>query len=137
MTYLVLATFFSGLTFFFVKIITTKIYPILGNLLSLSSALVIQLLIFFYLRYRGTNMNVSQEGVAISLVAGIFVALYTVFLFLAFSKVDVSKGTPILYIGSLVIATILSVIFLKESLNIYNIVGLLLAGASIFLILWK
>ncbi|TSC83566.1 MAG: hypothetical protein G01um101413_976 [Parcubacteria group bacterium Gr01-1014_13] len=91
MTYLVLATVFSGLTFFLVKIVTSKIYPI----------------------------------------------LYTFFLFLAFSKLDVSKATPILYIGSLVIATILSVIFLKESLNIYNIAGFILAALSIFLLLWK
>lgn len=137
MTYLALATLFSGLTFFFVKIITTKIYPILGNLLSLSTAILVQLSVFFYLRLKGTEMTASKEGLSISLFAGLFVGLYTVFLFLAFSKIDVSKATPILYIGSLAIATILSVIFLKETLNIYNIFGFILAAGSIFLILWK
>lgn len=137
MTYLVLATIFSGLTFFLIKIVTSRIYPILGNLFSLASALVVQILIFIYLRSKGTSMFVTQEGVTISLVTGIFVALYTVFLFIAFSKIDVSKATPILYLGSLSIATILSVVFLKESLNIYNIFGFILAACSIFLLLWK
>src|SRR5436190_16518034 len=108
--YLSLATFFSGLTFFLVKIVTSKIYPILRNLFSLLAALLVQLLIFAFLKFRGTPMPLSKDGISLSLVTGIFVALYTFFLFLSFSKLDVSKATPVLYIGSLAIATVLSVI---------------------------
>ena len=135
--YLSLATLFSGLTFFLVKIVTTKIYPILGNLFSLLAALSVLLVIFGFLKFRGTPMPLSRDGVSLSLVTGVFVALYTFFLFLSFSKLDVSKATPVLYIGSLVIATVLSVIFLKEKLNIYNVAGFILAALSILLILWK
>jgi uncharacterized membrane protein len=64
-------------------------------------------------------------------------ALYIIFLFQAFTHVDVTKATPILYLGSLAIATFLGVVFLKETLNIYNMLGLVLAAGSIALLLWK
>jgi len=137
MVYLVFATLFSGLTFFFVKIIATRIYPLLGNLLSISVAIIVQLLIFSYLRWKGVEMNLTSSGAVLSLVAGLFVAFYTVFLYFAFSQLDVSKATPILYLGSLAIVTILGVVFLKESLTFLNILGLLLAAGSIVLLLQK
>jgi drug/metabolite transporter (DMT)-like permease len=137
MSYLVLATIFSGLTFFSIKLVTAKIYPLVGNIVSLVIALLVQLLIFAYFRAKGVNMPITPEGIGLSFGVGVFVALYTFFLFLAFSKLDVGVATPILYIGSLAIAIILSVIFLKEILNVYNIFGFVLAGLSIFLLLWK
>jgi len=137
MVYLTLATLFSGLTFFMVKVVTTKIYPLLGNIISILVAFLVQLCIFLYFKSRGTDMHFTKEGVGVSLLVGVLVALYTFFLFLAFSKLDVSKATPILYIGSLAIATLLSVIFLGEHLKLINWLGFVLAALSIILLLWR
>jgi uncharacterized membrane protein len=137
MTYLAFATFFSGLTFFLAKVVTTKIHPLLGNLLSIITALGVQLVIFSILKWRGTEMPFSSNGMYWAILMGVFVGLYTVTLFQAFSQLDVSKATPILYLGSLAIATLLGVLFLKESFNVYNIFGLVLATGSIVLLLWK
>lgn len=137
MTYLALATLFSGLTFFFVKVVTTKIHPLLGNLFSVTTALGVQLIIFGILKWRGTEMPFSSNGMHWAILTGIFVGFYTVTLFQAFAHVDVTKATPILYLGSLGIATLLGVVFLKETLNVYNMLGLALAAGSIVLLLWK
>jgi uncharacterized membrane protein len=137
MTYLALATIFSGLSFFVIKLVTQRIHPLLGNLIATSCAVGIQLIVFAYFKWRGTEMPFTSEGVYISLGAGVLAALYTMTLFYAFTQVDITKATPILYIGSLVLATLLGVLFLKETMSVYNMVGFALALGGIFLLLWK
>ena len=134
MIYVGLAALFFGLTVVFIKLATREIHPLLGNLLFPAFAAIIQLIVLLYVKLKGTALFLSSKGIAISAIGGICLGLYTIFLFLALSRMNVSKVSPIVYIGAILIATIVGVIFLKEPLTKTNIAGLLLALSGLYLL---
>lgn len=137
MIFLILSTIFFGIALIFVKLSTVKIYPLLGNLIFLSSAFIVQLGAIIYVKLKGIDLTYTSEGIILSLIGGIFIGLYTIFLFLTFSQFDITKASPIIYIGAISIAVIIGAIFLKEPLTLYNILGLVLAFVGLFLLFWR
>lgn len=137
MLYLALATTFFGLALIFIKLTIPKIYPLLGNLLFLAFAAIIQLGALLYARSKGAKIFFTKEGFGLSALGGIFLGLYTIFLFLTFSRMDISKASPVIYVGAVSLATVFGTFFLGESFSWINLLGLLLAFGGLFLLFVK
>lgn len=134
MLYPVLATIFFAGALIFIKLTTTKISPFLANVFFVATAIIVQLSALLYAKLKGVNLFATSQGIKISLIGGIFIGLYTIFLFLTFSKFGVTKATPFIYIGALSLVFIFGAIFLKETLTSLKILGLLLSFIGLFLL---
>lgn len=137
MIYLILAPILFGITLIFIKLSTTKVSPIVGNMLFPAAAFAVQFFTFMFFKYRGDNFMITSKGLWLSLIGGIFLGLYTIFLFQAFSQVGIAKASPIVYIGAIIISVLFGVIFLRESLSILNIIGIILACVGLGFIFVK
>ena len=137
MIYLALAPLFFGLTLIFIKLSTAKVSPIIGNMLFPAAAFVLQFITFLVLKMRGNDFVITSKGLWLSGIGGIFLGLYTIFLFQAFSKVGIAKASPVIYIGAIVISTLFGIIFLKEPTSIVNVIGIILACIGLALIFVK
>ena len=134
MLYLILASIFFGAALISIKLTAGKISPSLANVLFVASAIIIQLSALLYAKLKGVSLFASSQGIKISLIGGVFIGFYTIFLFLTFSKFGVVKATPFVYIGAISIVVIFGSLFLKEPLNYFKILGLLLAFTGLFLL---
>lgn len=134
MLYPVLATIFFAGALIFIKLTATKISPLLANIFFVITATIVQLSALLYAKLKGVNLFATSQGIKISLIGGIFIGFYTIFLFLTFSKFGIIKATPFIYIGAISLVTIFGVIFLKETLTSLKILGLLLVLTGLFLL---
>jgi len=134
MLYPILATIFFASALIFIKLTAAKISPILANVIFLASAVIVQLSALLYAKLKGINLFATPQGIKISLVGGIFIGFYTIFLLLTFSKFEAIKATPFIYIGAISLVIIFGALFLKEPLNYFKIIGLLLSFAGLFLL---
>ena len=137
MIYLILAPIFFAVALSFFKIPTTTMHPLLGNVFTSAVALFVTLLILFYSRFKGVELFYTRGSILLSIAGGVFIGLYTVSLFFAFSKFDISKTTPIVYIGAISISVIIGTIFLKENINWLKILGLIIAFLGLLLLFKK
>jgi uncharacterized membrane protein len=137
MSYLLLATLFGGATFIFAKIIATKLHPVLGNAITMFTALTLQIAVLTYLKTKGVNLFVAPQGIFFAIFGGIAVGLYTMFLFLALSQFNITKAIPVIYIGSIILALLFGIIFLKEPFGWLNFIGVFFALIGITLMFWK
>ena len=134
--YLVLATIFSGTSFYFVKIGAVRLHPLYANfvftvvMLSVHGAVV-----WWLVRHKGLSLALSPSNALMVVAGGAVGALYGIFLFLAFQKLDVSRAAPALWVGSLIIVLLLSTFLLKEPFTKSDIAGLILGVSSIILLL--
>lgn len=134
MLYPILTTIFFASALIFIKLTTTKISPLLATIFYSFAAIVVQFGVLLFFKLKGVNLFTTSSGIKISLIGGIFIGFYTVFLFLTFSKFGVTKATPFIYIGALSLVFIFGVIFLKETLTSLKILGLLLSFVGLFLL---
>lgn len=100
MTYLILTTIFFGIAIVFIKLSTNKIYPLPGNVFFLISAFVIQLGALIYVKLKGVPLSFTPEGIGLTLVGGIFIGFYTIFLFITLSQFEIAR-VRLLFISAL------------------------------------
>lgn len=81
------------------------------------------------------DFRIIKKGIALALLGGIFVASFDVLNLMIFKKgVGVSLATPMLNAGAILIAAIGGILFLRESISVPQLIGVLLALGGIFLI---
>ena len=130
---LVTATCYGGY-YFFVGVASQGIHRILGAVILQVVAALIGIILLIFLKYNGTHFNATRHGFFFACAAGVAVGLAEITSFVLYSRgAPVTFGTPIIVGVSALVAGILGVLFLKESLNIVQVLGALLviAGAVI------
>ena len=79
------------------------------------------------------NFKISAKFFFCAPINGIFMALGSLFLIIALSRGDVSTVTPVVQL-SFLITLILSIAFLKESINIFQVINVIFATIPIICI---
>lgn len=137
MIYALLSALLFGTGIFVVKLTSTRISPLIASAIFSVVNLIIQLLVIWAFKIKGKILPVTSGGIVFSVLGGLFIGTYTILVFFAFSKMDVTKVTPIVYVGAIVISSLLGVIILGERLNLINILGVLLALGGLVLLFVK
>lgn len=106
-------------------------------MLFLVTAFIVQFLTFLFFKFKGDHFTITSKGLWLSGMGGIFLGLYTVFVFQTFSQVGITKASPIVYIGAITISVLFGLIFLKEPLSAVNVAGIILACFGLALIFIK
>ena len=126
----------AGLFFAFYNLLlsmsSNNLHAFVGSVaLSLSSAAVTIVMIFFF-RMAGQDMNFTSKGVRMACLAGVFSAVGSLLYFWMYQKkAPISIGLPLLSVSTILFSGLIGIIFLGEKLTILKITGLILAIVSI------
>ena len=98
------------------------------------TAVLIGILSIIYIKPE-LNFDIRSTGLLYSILAGIFVGIAEIIMFVVFSKgLSISSGTAIVTGGTVVFGALIGVCFFKEALNLQQILGVLLVILGIFLL---
>lgn len=124
-----------GLYNFFIKLSSGNIHQILGAVILQVVATVGGVLALLTIKSRGIEMPISPMGIRYAVLAGVFVGLAEILSFYFFSlNISASRGIPIIIGGSVAFGTILGVLFLDESLSVFDWLGIALIIAGVVLL---
>lgn len=123
---------------YFIKQASGKIDDFLGGAIINFFALLPPLLIYLYLKLTNKDILITSEGVRSSMLAGLFIGIGTITFIKMFSTgVNLSLGSPIVRIGTIIGVTLIGVLVLKETLSPRQLAGLILSIVGLGLILLK
>ncbi len=125
---LALAAVMFGLYNVFIKMSASHIQAILGAVVLQFVAAFVGLGLMFYLKVsQSVSMHATPKGVALAISAGIAIGLVEILTFIIYGKgVPVAVGNPLIIGGSLVVTTGVGILFLRESISLIQLVGILL-----------
>ena len=131
-----LAAFCFGAYNVFMKIASGYIHEITGAVILQFVAAIAGLAILLYIKY-GTNevITISQKGIMYSVLAGLCVGGAEIVSFIVFGKgVPASTGIPIIIGGAIVVGTVIGMLFLKEKITTFHVLGTVLIILGILLV---
>lgn len=131
----VMTAVFYGVYNFFIKVSSGHINQIVGAVILQIVAALLGGVILLIMKMTNSPLEISPKGVWFAILAGIFVGLAEITSFFVFSKgVYASIGIPIVIGGSVLVGAVLGLIFLKETINPANILGILFIVGGIILL---
>ena len=132
------AAVFLGLYNVFIKVSAGHIHQIAGAVILQVVAVALGASALLYLKATGTTVPVSQKGIIFAVLAGLSVGLAEILSFYLFSKnSEASKGIPFIVGGSVVVAALAGIFFLKESVTPQKIIAITLITAGTVLLALK
>jgi transporter family protein len=132
---LIITAVFFGFYNFFIKVSAGHIHEILGAVVLQAVALLLGSLALAYLKLINTPFENSGKGLLFAILGGLAVGLAEITSFYAFSKgIAAGVGIPVIVGGTVVVGTLLGVIFLKEQLHWQHYAGIAMILAGIFIV---
>ncbi len=133
MIYIALATLFYS-AFIIVNTIAARVIdPVFAAAVVTAVSAVIPVVIALRMQ---TLTLTPLQGVWAAIAAGICIALYSIFLNRAFAAEKVGVVVPIIYGGSLVITTLLSLVIFRERIGTLQAVGLVVMTVGIGIVIY-
>ena len=135
LTLLIVTAVLFGLYNFFIKVSAGHIHEILGAVILQAVALLLGSIAIVYLKLKHVPFETSERGLLFAILAGLAVGLAEITSFYAFSKgTSASVGIPVIVGGTVIVGTLLGVLFLKEQLHWQHYVGIALILIGIFIV---
>jgi len=129
--------FYAGLDFF-VKKAAGRIDDFLGTVIINFFSTLPALVVYTYLKLSNQQILFTKEGAIASVIAGLSIGVGTITLLKMFSLgTNISLGSPIVRIGTVVLTTLIGVLLLKETLEPRQLIGLILSMIGLSLIIFK
>jgi uncharacterized membrane protein len=117
------------------KLVGTSMHPLLAAIIIYVAALIFILLAFFYFRPEIVIDGSLKKNVGIALLAGATIAMFDILALTIFSRGgNVSIFTPLVNGGSILIVALVGFLFLRESINLTQFLGILAIVSGIFLL---
>lgn len=133
MIYIALATIFYSVFIIANTIAARVIDPVFAAAVVTAVSAIIPVVVAI----RAQTLTLTPlQGVGVAFSAGICVALYSIFLNRAFATEKVGVVVPIVYGGSLVITTLLSLVVFRERIGTLQAVGLVLMTIGIGIVIY-
>ena len=131
-----LTLLFYALFDLFVKLAAGKIHDGLGAFVINLVATMVLVLFLLYSSINGEKINYFKtEGVVYAIIAGILVGLASIFFIKMFSAgADLSLGTPLVRVGTVLVSALIGIVFLKEGFSPKFLIGFLLSISGLYLL---
>lgn len=92
----------------------------------------------FYKHIKGQKLiPTSSAGLSYSIAAGISIAIFSILLIKIFEKGGLSYVVPLIYGGTVVLASLAGMLVFKEQVTFYGIAGIILVSAGIGFIVFS
>lgn len=123
---------------FFLKLSSGRISTNLVTLIYALTATAIPTIWVLWSKYQNETLTFTREGALLGVVVGIAFSLAVVFFSLTFATgVNLSIATPAIRIVAIVLASALGILVLREDFTLRYALGVVLAGAGIYLIVTR
>ena len=119
---------------FFVKLASSRISSSLGALAYGLTTLAAGLAWVLYERATGQPQFSTPQGWGYAFLVGLAFSGVTILLYVTFSRVEVSVGSPTIRLTAIVLASLLGIVVLREPFTWRYVLGVLLAVAGVALI---
>jgi drug/metabolite transporter (DMT)-like permease len=135
--YALLCSIFLASADFFVKLASNKISSSMGMLVYGATTFTVGLTWVAYLKVTKQPLLITQPGLLYSLAVGIAFSGVTVLLYLTFSRISVSIGSPTIRVMGVLIASMFGILLLHEPFSWRYLLGLILTVAGVTLIVFR
>lgn len=130
-----LTAVFFGLYNFFIKVSSGNIHEILGAVILQAVALLLGCALLIYLKQTGDQFSFSSKGILYAVLAGLAVGVAEILTFMVFEKgIAVSIATPVIIGSSVVVSSVLGILFLRETISLIQLFALVLIAGGIMLL---
>ncbi len=119
----------------FIKLSSDKLSPPIAVIFLTGASFVVALVAALIIKISGQPLSFSKNVILFPIVAGPFAGIAELFYMFMFSKgAPLSIGNPIVVGGTVIIATILGIILLREPLQAMKIVGIIVTIAGLVIL---
>ena len=129
-----MAAVFLASADFFVKLASSRISSSLGAMVYGLTTLTAGLAWVLYERATGQPQYSTPAGWGYACLVGLAFSGVTFLLYVTFSRVEVSLGSPVIRLTAIVLASLLGILVLREPLTWRYVLGVALAVAGVALI---
>jgi len=119
---------------FFVKLASSRISSSLGAMVYGLTTLTAGLAWVLYERATGQPQFATPQGWGYAFLVGLAFSGVTFLLYITFTRVEVSVGSPTIRLTAIVLASLLGIVALHEPLTWRYVLGVVLAVAGVALI---
>ena len=135
--YALLCSIFLASADFFVKLASNKISSSMGMLVYGATTFTVGLTWVGYLKVTKQPLLITQQGLLYSLAVGIAFSVVTLLLYLTFTRISVSIGSPTIRVMGILIASMFGILLLHEPFTWRYLLGLILTVAGVALIVFR
>jgi uncharacterized membrane protein len=122
---------------FFVKLASSRISSSLGALIYGATTFAAALVWVLFERATGQPQFSTPQGWGYAILVGLAFSGVTFLLYVTFTKVDVSIGSPAIRLTGIILASLLGIVALREPLTWRYVLGTILAIAGVLLIVFR
>ena len=122
---------------FFVKLASSRISSSLGAMVYGLTTLAAGLAWVLYERATGQPQFSTPQGWVYAVLVGLAFSAVTFLLYVTFSQVQVSIGSPAIRLTAIVLASLLGIVALREPFTWRYALGVVLAVAGVWLIVFR
>jgi|SRR5579859_379579 len=122
---------------FFVKLASSRISSSLGAMVYGLTTLATALVWVLYERATGQAQFSTPQGWFYAALVGLAFSGVTFLLYVTYSQVDVSIGSPAIRLSAIILAGLLGILVLREPFTWRYLLGTLLAIAGVWLIVFR
>ena len=135
---IILATVFYTLFDLFASRAGLSIDPNLSSVIFNGIGALIPLVVYGIYKYEkgAPIMATTKNGVLYSLLAGISIAVFSILLITIFEKGEVSYVVPVIYGGTIALASLFGWLFFKEIITPLEATGIAVILIGVFMIIW-
>ncbi len=139
LTFALLTIFFYSLFDFLVKLSSSRIHGGLSAFIMNIVSAVVVLIYLIFLAFKGEKViDIKQNGLLFSTLAGVAIGLASIFFIRMFATgTNLSIGVPLVRIGIVLLASVLGVFLLKETVSLKYFLGFILALMGLYLLITK
>ncbi len=135
---ILLATVFYTLFDIFASRAGGKVDANLSSVLFNSIGAILPLIIYFYLKSKKTDLlPTTTSGIVASLAAGVSIALFSILLIKIFEKGGLAYVIPLIYGGSILLASLTGWLIFKESVSTLQLIGVFVIVVGIGLVIYS
>lgn len=133
--YAIFAALSFGFYNFFVKLTSDKFSPTVGLLVLTGTSFLVALVATISLKVSGRPIVFTRSSLFLPVLAGVATGLAEIFYLLTFAKgAPLGVGTTVVIGGTMLIATLLGLLVLKETITSVQIAGFILIFGGIVLL---
>jgi len=122
---------------FFVKLASSRISSSLGAMVYGLTTFTTALIWVLYERATGQPQFATPQGWGYAFLVGLAFSGVTFLLYVTYSRVDVSIGSPAIRLSALILAGVLGILVLREPFTWRYVLGTVLAVAGVYLIVFR
>jgi transporter family protein len=126
-TLAILAATSFGFYNFFMKLTADKLGPTIALMFIAGTSFIVALISTLVLKVSGQPLSLSKNVILLPILAGLFTGVAEILYLSMFAKnAPITIGTPFVVGGTVLLAVVLGLIFLKEPLNAAKTAGIVL-----------